>query len=493
MRLLTTALSALLLLAAPAAAATKYATPNGSASNDCTATDAAHVCSIQRAVTVAASNDEVIALPGNYDIQATVNIDKQLTLRGLPDQPRPRLVGGAGVAATVFAYPYAGSFRHLDIVSQSAGGYALHANNENGTPNVVLEDLVLTASGNSARAARLVVDGPESSFVFRDSVARTTGSGAVAAHLLRTGMGPLAAHSDVRNLTVDARGPDSAGLVVASGPQLSGCANLTVTAKNVIAVGSRADVGANSYGGCPATLETHNSNWRTQEANTGGSVSSMGGDQFPPPLFADVVAGDYHQLAGSPTIDAGVNSHFDSKLGLTDIDGQPRLFGSTTDIGADEYVPQAAAAPPPTGDTSTPALSGLRMAGALYAAPSGPSARNAAKKRRIRYGAVVSYRLSEPASVRFTVERPAAGRRVGRRCVAPRRSNRRARRCTRYVTLKGSFSRAGTAGANRFRFMGRLGGKKLRAGRYRLVARARDAAGNASPAARRAFRIRRLK
>ena len=493
MKLVPVALAVLLLLAPPASAATKYAAPDGSATNDCTATDPGHVCSIHKAVQAAASNDEVIALPGTYDIQATLNIDKRLTLRGLQDQPRPRLVGAAGVFATVFSYPYAATLRHLAIESQATGGFALHVKNDQGAA-AILEDLDLSASGNSAKAALISLQGSESPFVFRDSVARTTGSSSTAVLLTRTAaIGPLNAHADVRNLTADARGPDSAGFVVGSSPQDSGCANLTVTAKNVIALGTRADVGADSYGGCPAILDTHYSNWRTQEADPGGSVNSHSGDQFAPPLFAAAASGDYHQLAGSPTIDAGVDSHFDSKLGLTDIDGQPRLFGSTTDIGADEYVPQAAAAPPPTGDTSTPALSGLRMAGALYAAPSGPSARNAAKKRRIRYGAVVSYRLSEPASVRFTVERPAAGRRVGRRCVAPRRSNRRARRCTRYVTLKGSFSRAGTAGANRFRFMGRLGGKKLRAGRYRLVARARDAVGNASPAARRAFRIRRLK
>ena len=48
--------------------------------------------------------------------------------------------------------------------------------------------------------------------------------------------------------------------------------------------------------------------------------------------------------------------------------------------------------------------------------------------------------------------------------------NRKGKRCTRVVTLKGSFSRTGVAGQNSFHFTGRLNGRKLKAGRYRLVA-----------------------
>ncbi len=38
------------------------------------------------------------------------------------------------------------------------------------------------------------------------------------------------------------------------------------------------------------------------------------------------------------------------------------------------------------------------------------------------------------------------------------------------MTLKGSFSRNGVAGRNSFHFTGRLNGRKLKPGRYRLVA-----------------------
>ncbi len=100
------------------------------------------------------------------------------------------------------------------------------------------------------------------------------------------------------------------------------------------------------------------------------------------------------------------------------------------------------------------------------AAPSGPSVARV-------YGAEVSYTLDRAASVRFTVKRRAKGRRVkrgGKRvCAKPGRKNRKKKRCTRLVAV-GGFSLGGTAGKNRFRFTGRVGGRTLKPGRYVLVA-----------------------
>ena len=52
-----------------------------------------------------------------------------------------------------------------------------------------------------------------------------------------------------------------------------------------------------------------------------------------PPAFANAAAGDFHQVTGSNTINAGV---VDS-LGTLDIDGETRTQGAP-DIGADEFV-----------------------------------------------------------------------------------------------------------------------------------------------------------
>jgi hypothetical protein len=57
------------------------------------------------------------------------------------------------------------------------------------------------------------------------------------------------------------------------------------------------------------------------------------------------------------------------------------------------------------------------------------------------------------------------------------------------VRQRGSFTVVAGAGDTRFRFTGRLRGRKLRPGRYRLVAVATDATGHSSAPERVRFRI----
>ena len=75
------------------------------------------------------------------------------------------------------------------------------------------------------------------------------------------------------------------------------------------------------------------------------------------------------------------------------------------------------------------------------------------------------------------------------RCVRRTPANAGGRRCTRYRTLKGRIVRKNKAGVKRFRLTGRLLGKRLKRGRYRLVTRATDNLGNKSRRVRRRFRI----
>jgi hypothetical protein len=147
--------------------------------------------------------------------------------------------------------------------------------------------------------------------------------------------------------------------------------------------------------------------------------------------------------------------------------------------------PSGSGPPGATIDTTRPAFLSLSLSPSSFlAARSGPGLLAATVGTRVRYA------LSEPATVTFRVERSRPGRRVGRRCRPPTARNRRRRRCTRYVLVRGQLSRAGAAGANTVRFMGRLAGRRLRRGRYRLVLTATDAAGNRSASRRVRFRIR---
>jgi hypothetical protein len=140
--------------------------------------------------------------------------------------------------------------------------------------------------------------------------------------------------------------------------------------------------------------------------------------------------------------------------------------------------------PDPVADRTAPALRRLRVR---------PRRLRAFRRGRsivtARLGARVSYALSEAAAVRFGLRRARPGRRAGRGCVSRTRRNRAAPRCVRYVRLLGGFVHAGHAGRNRFSFSGRLRGRTLRAGRYRLVARPTDRAGNRGRPVRANFSI----
>jgi RTX calcium-binding nonapeptide repeat (4 copies) len=141
---------------------------------------------------------------------------------------------------------------------------------------------------------------------------------------------------------------------------------------------------------------------------------------------------------------------------------------------------------PPGEDTEAPAFAAAptMTPDVLRAARSGPAVQAGAP-----VGATIGYSLSEAATVRFKVRRARRGRRAGGRCVRPRPRNRGRPRCVRFVRVPGSFRHVGVLGANSFRFTGRVGGRKLRRGRHRLVARAVDAAGNRSERRRTPFRI----
>ena len=106
-----------------------------------------------------------------------------------------------------------------------------------------------------------------------------------------------------------------------------------------------------------------------------------------------------------------------------------------------------------------------------------------------RPGTKVSYRLSEAATTRFRVERALPGRRSGSRCVRPSGETQHGRACVRWAHVRGSFTRSAGPGAVSFRFSGRIGGRRLAPGRYRLLAAPRDVLGTGGVVRRAAFRV----
>jgi hypothetical protein len=138
---------------------------------------------------------------------------------------------------------------------------------------------------------------------------------------------------------------------------------------------------------------------------------------------------------------------------------------------------------PPAPDPP-PVLSNLRVKPRAFSL----AATSGAKKPAAR--ATISYTSSEAAGVTFKVERVAKGARVGKACVKRTPANSKRKACRRFVRVAGSFSQAAQPGPNSLRFNGKLGGKSLAAGPYRLVAVALDPAGNRSLPARTRFSVK---
>jgi hypothetical protein len=225
-----------------------------------------------------------------------------------------------------------------------------------------------------------------------------------------------------------------------------------------------------------------------------GKTTSYGTTTPPQPAGSDF--SDHSLSSDVSGLEPGTTYHFRAVAdqGGTVVRGDDATFTTAAlpTVAAPEVT--AAAATPAGGGPGavvTPDLAAPSFAQGPNMSPSRFKAakRGASVVQAAATGTRVSYSLSEPATVAFTVERAAPGRKVKGRCTAPSSRNRKAKKCVRFVKVKGAFSHNGAAGVNSFRFTGRVGGKALRPGSYRLVALATDAAGNRSAPKRASFKI----
>ncbi|MDX6690134.1 MAG: hypothetical protein QOG15_1591, partial [Solirubrobacteraceae bacterium] len=115
----------------------------------------------------------------------------------------------------------------------------------------------------------------------------------------------------------------------------------------------------------------------------------------------------------------------------------------------------------------------------------------ASMKLGVTTGRRITFALSEAAAVTLKFEKRTTGRRVGSTCRKTTAANRGKKKCTRYVNAGSRKFSAAKQGANSIRFQGRLSStKRLALGKYRLTARAKDAAGNSEKVKRRTtFRL----
>jgi hypothetical protein len=446
-----------LALAPAAQAAQRYAAPAGSGA-ECTQ---AKPCSLSEALTKAKANDEVIVTSGSYTAPSTLALSPEATgayVHGDFGGPRPTITGS-------FAGPVLGMnvtksrVSHLDLANNSNFGTGLICGTE-GTA----ERVKATAKGMNAIGVQVI-----DSCLLRDSVIRSEGESSAAV----MGFGNIGAGSGAaRNLTAIATGPNSDGL--RSSGSIGPVGPYTMVVRNSIVSGDGYDLQSSYNGFTAGNIDVAYSNFDLVKQDSSTTITQGPGNQTAAPLFVDRGAGDYREAAGSPTIDGGTTEG----IPATDFDGNSRSLGAAPDLGAYEFVP------PPVPVAAPGEIQSLTVAPkAFKPVNAGGAILSAKKRKKAPVSTTVTYSLSAAGTVAFSVERKLVGRKVGKRCVKKTKANKAKKKCPLFKLVKGGFSHAGAAGQNRFKFSGRVGGKALKPGTYRLT-------GKTGTASRRAgFRI----
>ncbi len=429
------------LAGAQSAWAVRYASPSGKASSDCKS--AASACDIVTAIhgkpgNVPSLGEEVVLAPGEYTVDEITPGASDLIVRGAPGGARP-VIKANEVEAFQASY-----LTLADLtVEHTGGGYGLL--DSGGTlERVLLRGMQAGWPLCQCYGGKLI-----------DSVAVVLpGSTGPAVGIYSNGG---TTSETLRNDTLYSESASAGALELL---QEASTGSLSLEAINTIAVNAAGGAGVRASARTGITLGSSD----FAKPAGAGSISNIGGNVSAPPLFANAAASDFRELPGSPTIDAGVSSAADGAL---DFEGNARVAGSSTDIGALEYQPPS----PPPGSTSTPtktpssAGNGIPTAAGHGSSP-GPGGSQVALAAILRSKLVRVNARRGTGALTVTCEAPA-----GRRCTiagalfaAPKRSAG-ARRAAKAREL-GTFAGTLAAGAT-----GRLRLKLTRAG---LLALRRD-------------------
>jgi hypothetical protein len=364
--------------------------------------------------------------------------------------------GGGGVALAGNAGFVRGT---IDVPGAGQSGVVVFA----GSP-IVSDSTVRVPQGRAVAAADGAVTVRRSTLAAQTGAVATGGRLAISDSLVDvrgqapgTGViastslgGSLHSTADLDRVTIVGSAPDSIGVAVeAAGPDRTA----TVAVRDSVISGLGVPIDRQAGPGATATVTTDHSAYHrvedpSHDAGAGGIVETQLVDADP--HFVDAPYGDFHLAAGSPLIDAGTPGA--PPAGTLDRDGHPRPADgngdcvAVSDIGAFEFAggPCAPAAPAPAVAPAPPA-----------AAPA--PAKPVVSRLKVA-GAVVSFRLSEAATVRL-------------------------RFTHRAVTTR--LRRAGRRGVNRIRLRGKL----RRPGAYRLTVVAVDRAGARSRPATARFTV----
>ena len=298
-------LMAVVVLPASASAARRLAVAQGGAAN----LGCLSPCPLDLAVNQALPGDEVVVAPGDYAVSALgLSVPAAVNVHGAAGEPRPYVHGStAGLTPLVRVTGPGAALRHLRIRQDGSGGQGGRSNTVYAPMPATLADLALENTWGEGTPARI-----GQGVVMAGSTALASGAAGRAVDAAGTLV-------TLHNVTAWATGAGASAIYLEEAASVVATNTVARAPSGTDVVGAAALTGSN-YGGAPA------------------------------PLLADPAAGDFHQLPGSPTIDAGLA---DPLAGLTDPDGEPRILGATQDVGADEYVSHrpSATTGDPTGTT----------------------------------------------------------------------------------------------------------------------------------------------
>jgi hypothetical protein len=326
---------ALGLIVAPQAEAVRYASPTGKSTSDCQT--AATACDLATAVhrvagSEPAAGEEVVVEPGAYEV-ASEPIEPGaygMTVHGVAGMPRPVITAHETEA---FHGANALTLDYLDIEDQG-DSEAL------GLSGATLERLLIRGRPNENVLCQCYDGSVRESAI----VALPGGKG-----------GAIGLHSN-GGTSEEARWGDtiyseSATAAAIELNQLASSGALELSAYDTIAVNAAG--GHDLLAGAHGTIELKDSDYASPAG--AGTIADEGGHVTAPPLFANAPAGDFSELAGAPTIDAGLTSTEDGTL---DFEGNARAAGAAPDIGAFEHQPPAAPSTAATGSASGTSQSG---------------------------------------------------------------------------------------------------------------------------------------
>ena len=352
-RSLTLAATALVTLAAPAAAhaATYTVAAGGGAcgSGDLTCESLAVAAGAVAAGDTVSVSPGTYAEPSNFAVPVTISgaaagvaVTGTITFSGAGASPsvleKVIVVTSAGPAVRVTG-PAGVAVRDSALVSAADQGMSI----ADGAGNSITRSSVYSAAAGSA--AVLVQPGAAATSLVLESSVLSGGSGAEGAGLrVRTGVNSLpggAGGASVTGRHITVAGT-AKGIVLDSSaatglPLAPAVGSITATISDSIVLGASS---AANYPGLLTALAI-----TTIPANSATLTFSANNDRtsVPEALFTNPAKRNYHLRDGSPAIDKAAGPGESP----TDVDGQARTNGAASDLGADEfYVGPPPPAPP---------------------------------------------------------------------------------------------------------------------------------------------------